>query len=193
MTTTLDRELTISKTSRRSAVVPALVVLVLTAALLTWWLASRPAPVDVLPAVEQDGSYTVGTIPGDGEAAVKAAAAALPEALSYDFRTLDNDLNNATGHMTGSFAKEFRTTFDKTARPLALAKQAVMNASVRGAGLVHMDGDRHAVVLLYVDQLLVSSNTAKGDPAPVKVSQNRVVVELRLVGGTWKLDAINPL
>ena len=189
--TTNDLALPAVKTSARRVLVAVLVALVVAAAALTWWVASRPAPSDVRPAVGQDGSYTVGTIPGDGRAAVKAAARSLPVALSYDYRTLDAGLAKATKAMTSSFANEFRATFDKTARPLATSSQAVTSASVRGAGLVRVAGDR-AVVLAYVDQVLVSSKDSKDKGSPVKLSQNRVKVELRRVDGTWKIDAINP-
>jgi hypothetical protein len=178
-------------TSTRRLLVPVLVVLVVAAAALTWWVATRPAAEAVEPAVQQDGSYTVGTIPGDGHEAVEAAVAALPIVLSYDFRTLDEGLDSAAGQMTDSFAGEFCDTFDKTVRAMATSKKAVTNASVRGAGVVRADNDK-AVVLAYVDQVLVSGKQAKGANAPVKVSQSRVLVELRRDDGDWRIDAINP-
>lgn len=51
----------------------------------------------------------------------------------------------------------------------AKTKKIVTRAVVRGAGLVAADGD-----------------------APVKISQNRVTVELREVDGDWLVDDIHP-
>lgn len=193
MTAALDLSLPagIGGISRRRAGIVALAVLVVAAAVLTGWLASRPEPGVVKPAVQKDGSYTVGTIAGEADQAVQSAVDVLPAALSFDFRSLDESLSSATAGMTESFAEEFSATFDKTARPMAEDKSAVTNTLVRGAGLVRLDGER-AVCLVYVDQVLVSSDTAKNKPLPVQVSQNRVTVDLVRVDGDWKVDGITP-
>jgi Mce-associated membrane protein len=169
-----------------------LLALVVAAAALTGFLATRGEPTATHPLVRTDGSYRVGSLPDDeAAAAVRAAARAVPAALSYDYRTLDKGLDSATKLMTGSFATEFRTTFDKTARPLAIREQAVTRTLVRGAGLVRLDGKDKATCLVYVDQLLVSSKDNRA-AAPEHVQQNRVTVQLRREGGAWKVDGIDP-
>ena len=47
--------------------------------------------------------------------------------------------------------------------------------------------------LVYVDQLLVSSTTVKDEDAPVRVSQNRVLVGLTDDDGSWRVDSIDPI
>lgn len=176
----------------RRILIVVLVGLVLASAALTVRVVRHEDPAVVTPKGLADGGYRVGTV-GDEEstAAVKAAAKALPVALSYDYRSLDESLEEGTALMTPGFAEEFRATFDKTTRSLATQKQAVTRALVRAAGLVGKVQDGKATVLVYLDQVLVSSKAKKaGDP--LKVSQNRVHVTMREVDGRWRVADIEP-
>lgn len=144
------------------------------------------------PKINADGSYRVGTQPGDdAQDAVAAAVAALPVALSYDYRSLDKSLKAATALMTPAFAEKFTDTFDTTTRSMATEKQAITSALVRAAGIVGSPRDEKATVLVYLDQVLVASK-AKKAADPLKVSQNRVHVALRKLDGKWKVDGIEP-
>jgi hypothetical protein len=69
---------------RVTAVLAGLVVL---AAIFLGWLVARPADDAVKPRIGEDGSYAVGTMPGD-ERAVQTATEVLSAALSYDYRIL---------------------------------------------------------------------------------------------------------
>jgi predicted small lipoprotein YifL len=151
----------------------------------------KPAAV-VTPTVGADGSYRVGTLPDpDATAAVKAAVAALPVAFSYDYRSLDTSLAKATALMTTSFAATFKHTFETTTVSMATSKKAIISSLVRGAGIVQPVSGGRALCLVYLDQVLISSKDKKaGDP--LKVSQNSVHVSMRKVGGTWKVDDIEP-
>lgn len=169
-----------------------LAVLVLAAAVLTGYLATRPVPADVRPIVGDDGRYTSGSMPSaDGAAAVGVAVRAVPAALSYDFQALDKAIDEATSYMTPGFAKTFQETFDETAKPMAESKRAVTRALVRGAGLVDI-ADERASVLVYVNQILVSSDTMKQKSSPAKVSQNRVLVTLERHDDRWLVDDFSP-
>lgn len=176
---------------RTPPLLAVLTVLVLAAAALTGYLATRPSPETVRPMMAESGDYRAGTVPGAG-GAVEAAVEALPVALSTDYRDLEAGLAEATSLMTASFAEEFRSTFDASARGLARQRKSVTEAHVRAAGLVRADGDR-ATCLLYVDQVLVSSRTMKNRAQPVSVSQTRVLVDLEKVGRVWKVDGIEPV
>ncbi len=175
----------------RKALVALLTLLVVGAAVLTWRLADREPATAVQPALAEDGTYTVGTVTGEPRDAVQAAVEAVPLALSYDYRELDRTTTAAAGRMTVEFAEEFRTTFEATVRPLATAKKAVSQARVRAAGIVSHTEDR-VVCLVYVDQVLVESKDLDPDD-PVKVGQTRVTVRLVKVGGSWKVDDLQPL
>ncbi|RNL81101.1 hypothetical protein [Nocardioides marmorisolisilvae] len=176
----------------RKILIGVLAVLVLASGGLTIRELKHDEPAVVQPKVLDDGRYRVGTVGGTDEiAAVKAASKALPVALSYDYRSLDKSLAAATKLMTPSFAKEFGSTFDKTTKAMATEKQAITSALVRGAGIVgSVHGDK-ATVLVYLDQVLVSSKAKKATD-PLKVSQNRVHVSLRKVDGTWLVSDIEP-
>ncbi|MFL6062626.1 MAG: hypothetical protein ACJ72E_15470 [Marmoricola sp.] len=152
---------------------------------------AKPLAV-VSPTVAADGSYTTGSLPDpDAQAAVKAAVTALPVAVAFDYRTLDTSLAKATALMTKTFATHFKQVFQTTTVPTATAKKAITSALVRGAGIVGPVHGGKALVVVYLDQVLVSSKDKKaGDP--IKVGQNSVHVSMVKVGGTWKVDDIEP-
>lgn len=182
----------IAPSAGRRTTVLVLVVLVALATAATAYLATRPTPRDVVPAVAKDGAYRVGSLPSaEGKAAIEAAVDALPVALSYNYRSLDKGVADARSHMTTSFGTEFAATFNKTAKPQATQQQAVANALVRGAGLVRLDEDR-AVCIVYVNQVLASSKTMRQKRSPVKLTQSRVRVGLSQQGGEWLVDSIEP-
>lgn len=178
-------------TRRRLLLCVVLTLMVVGASVLVWRLADRDPPETVQPALADDGTYTVGTVAGRPRDAVQAAVEAVPLALSYDYRELGRTTTAAASRMTVEFADEFRTTFDATVRPLATAKHAVSQARVRAAGIVSQTDER-VVCLVYVDQVLVASK-GLGPNDPVKVGQTRVRIDLVRVGGSWKVDDLQPL
>lgn len=176
----------------RSWLTLMLIALVIAAGALTYRLASRHDPSAATPFVNTDGSYRVGSLPEtDAEAAVKAAAATLPVALSYDYRSLDKSLAAATKQMTPSFARQFTDTFNATTRSMATQKHAIVSALVRGAGIVGSVKGDSARVLVYLDQVLVSTRD-QTFTYPLRVSQNRVVVDLRRIDSHWEVNNIIP-
>ncbi|WP_182376227.1 hypothetical protein [Nocardioides sp. WS12] len=178
----------------RRKLMAALVALVVVAGAFTIYLATRPEPASVRPEVDADGVYRPGSLPDEvAEDAVQAAVLAAQKSLSYDYRTLDEVLADATELMTDDFAAEFSEVFEATARPSALENKAVTRTLVRGGGLVRAEDDDHAVSLVYVDQVLVDSTTMKNKEQPLTVSQNRVLVGLERTDGRWLVDSIEPL
>lgn len=162
------------------------------------WLATRSDPDAVRPSVADDAAHTSGTVIAAPDGALQAVSDLLPTALSYDHARLDDDLEAATAAMTDGFAEEYADTFDATVRPLATSKKAVSEAHVRATGLIRSADADQALVLAYVDQVLVSSADQSGGAdqsgaEPVRVSQTRVLVSVRNVDGTWLLDGIDPL
>lgn len=176
---------------RRRIVTAVLTVLVLAAAAGTWYLASRPEPADIRPAVAKDGAYTPGTLPSSAAAAaVRAAVDKVPGVLSYDYRTLEENLRDATGSMTPKFVESFTDTFDRVVKPMATKNKAVTKALVRGAGIATLtDDESTATCVLFIDQLLATSDGAAKRP---HVGKERVTVVLKQVDGTWLLDNIEP-
>lgn len=176
---------------RRVTLTAVLALLVVAAGVLTWRVWEDPAEPVTAPRVGADGAYRVGSIEGEDTGPVAAAVAAVPLALSYDHRRLEENLAAATSRMTAEFAEDYRTTFDASVRPLARKERAVTEARVRAAGLFERDGDE-AVCLVFVDQALVASAALAHGKQPVKIGQNRVLVRLVKVGNGWKVDDIQP-
>ena len=174
-------------------VVPVLTVLVLVASGLSLALAlTRPDP---RPPPDLPGAgpraYEPADLAGPAGPAVEAMVDALPEALGYDFRRLDDDLSEATALMTRGFAVRFRRSFDTTARPRAREDRAVVEAPVRGAGLVRLLDDETALALAYVDQVLVRGRSLEPGDEPRVLSRYRVLVRLVRVRETWKVADIS--
>lgn len=189
----MSRLTALTTAGRRTTLSVLSLLVALAAALTVFVVTNPPSSGRVLPSISADGAYHVGSLPNDqGESALKVAVAALPLALSYDYRNLAKGLASATAQMTTGFGAQFSKTFDATVVPQARAEQAVANALVRGAGLVSQDGD-HATCLVYVNQVLVSSTTMRQRQTPVKVTQSRVLVELTRQSGHWLVDSIEPL
>lgn len=172
---------------RLQAVLAALVVVA--AGVLGWQLLHASDQKAVRPVARSSGSYAPGSVP-EGQAALDVAVKAMPAALTYDYRKLDQSRSRATALMTPSFAKDFSATYDETVGKLATQKQAVTKAIVRGGGVLKA-GDDRVSALVFVDQVLVTSKQTKGS-APVTVAQSRVVVDLKRVGGAWKVSDLRP-
>jgi len=126
-----------------------------------------------------------------GQSAVRAAEAAVPPVLSYDYRTLDADFAEAESYLTEEFAAKRTELFDQeaesgmTLREQVVAEKVVVTATVSGTGLTRVsdDGDR-ATVVVYVNQ---DSQKGKAAPRPL-----RMWATLSMVadGDDWLLDDI---
>jgi Mce-associated membrane protein len=179
-------------TRRGRIITTVLALLVLLAAAGTWHLATRPEPADIRPAMSQQGDYTPGSIPGELSVdAVRVAVEQVPRILSYDYRTLDKHAHTVAGSMTPAFRDTFTDTLRRAVVPMAGKNKAITKAVVRGAGVSRItDDESRATLLLFVDQMLVSTHGKKaGQP---RIGQERVTVELAQVDGQWLIDDIKP-
>lgn len=174
---------------RRRVVV--LLVLVLAGSGLTVALAlTRP---DVAPsAPDSRGDYEVADLLGPGGDGLEAAVAAVPLAFGYDHADLTGSLRAASETMTPAYAARFARVFGREVRPFAREREAVTEARVRGAGVVRTGGGEDVVCLLYVDQVLVSGRGLAAGESEV-LGRNRVLVDVVLTDGVWKVDDIQVL
>jgi Mce-associated membrane protein len=121
-----------------------------------------------------------------GNDAVVAATAATAALFSYDYRSFDASVANGRQFATGPFAQEYaETTADL--KESVQKEQAVVRAEVSAAGVVTATPDR-VEILLYVNQYRRNVNIT-GE----KVDQNRVVLTLVPVDGTWKVIAASAI
>jgi Mce-associated membrane protein len=124
---------------------------------------------------------------GDARAAALAAAKArVPTLLSYDRKTLGDDLDRALEQTTGSFTDDYKKILTEVVEPTAQRRGISTTASVSAAGVVSGDQD-HVVVLVFLTQ----KTTARG--ARSSVTGSRVEVTLEPSGGDWKIAGLEPV
>ncbi|MFY1692704.1 hypothetical protein [Plantactinospora sp. WMMB782] len=112
--------------------------------------------------------------------ALATAAPAAKAIFSYDYRSFDASVANGRAFVTGPFADEYAET-TSALKSTAVAEQAVVLAEVSASGVIRA-GAAEVELLVYLNQYRRNANT-DGE----KVDQNRVVLELRRVGGVWKV------
>ena len=118
--------------------------------------------------------------------ALAAAQDAARAALSYDHRTLEQDVAAAEELATGTFLEEYRASTADLAEQ-ARAGEAVVTAEVHAASVVSSSRTR-VVVLLFVDQ-----TTSRKDRDSPRVDQSRLRLEMRPVGGEWRVASLQSL
>ena len=118
--------------------------------------------------------------------ALAAAKARVPDLLSYDRTTLDEDLDRALGQTTGSFTDDYEQILTDVVKPTAKRRGISTKASISGAGVVSGDNDK-VVVLVFLTQ----STTARGDR--LSVSGSRVEVTMKRSGDDWKIAGLKPV
>jgi Mce-associated membrane protein len=119
--------------------------------------------------------------------AVNAARDGTVALLSYAPDTLDKDLANAKGHLTGEFLKYYSQFTDQIVAPAAKQKGVKTEATVARAAVSEMHPD-NAVVLVFVNQVTTSKD--RPDPA---LATSSVVVKLTKNDGRWLISEFNPV
>lgn len=179
----------------RSLAVLALLLAVVVG-LLAWW--AWPLTHAGKPAFDTQGS-----------AALRAAKADAKLVLAYDYRDLDSGFRKAVAVTTDvdgkdcpkkvdpqdkaydakadCFRSEFTRTHEKVVIDFAKRYQTVVLADVSAGGVERVQGDE-ATVLLYVNQQ--STNNLSASP---KITQDRVEMTMKKVGGRWLVAGITAL
>ena len=113
-----------------------------------------------------------------------AATSAAQAIFSYDYRSFDTSVANARAFVTGTFAQEYAQT-TAALKANAVSEQAIVRAAVSASGVVSATPQR-VELLLYLNQYRRNTNIT-GE----KVDQNRVVLTMVPVKGTWLVsDAV---
>ncbi len=112
--------------------------------------------------------------------ALEAVRERLPALLSYRYATLDEDLDAALAQTTGEFTDEYSRLLDEVVRETATQRRIITETNVNAAGVVSVDSDSEAVVLVFLTQ----STTGRGIQQPV-VSGSRVEVTMSRVDDDW--------
>ncbi len=166
----------------------AVLAVALTLVVLTW-----PGSMGgTSPAKQEDQAKKAESA---AAAAQAAAADAIPVVLSYDYRTLDADFDEAAKYLTDDFAAKRTDLFDQkvneeadsgmTLREQVVSEKVVVTARVYATGITRVseDGD-HATIVVYVDQ---DSQKGNQEPRPLKMWATLSMVD---DGGDWLLDDI---
>lgn len=127
-----------------------------------------------------------------------AAQRALAVILSYDYRHMSRDRQQALGYLTAAYAKEYSRNFALLTEgrggkePPVDQTKTVVRASVLGTGV--MDAAPHEVhVMAFVNQQARHrAGPRQQECSPACVLTNRVEVTMVQRGDRWLVDGLNP-
>ncbi|SEO67135.1 hypothetical protein [Trujillonella endophytica] len=113
---------------------------------------------------------------------LQAARANVVDLTSFDYLTIDEDIEQARRVTTGELTGETVGSLED-ARQALVDGQAVTSTDVVGAGVTRATEDEGTVVM-------VISTTRQGSGVPAQVSRSRIEVDLQREGDRWLLSAI---
>ena len=118
--------------------------------------------------------------------ALAAAKELVPDLLSYENATLQDDLARAGAQTTGEFGVDYRKILKDVVEPTAAKRGISTQAVVSAAGII--SGNRESVVVLV---FLTQTTTARGNHSAV--SGSRVEVTMKRDGDSWKIAGLKPV
>ena len=121
-------------------------------------------------------------------AALHAAGRIARDILSYDYRTIDQDLARAQADSTGEFARQYASTADGL-RAKAKSTQAIVQARVRDTGVVTGTSEE-VVVLVFADQISITRSPGAASPTAQEIS-SAVQLTLTERAGRWRVSALS--
>lgn len=145
-----------------------------------------PAAVGVTLLAQKTSAATERSSARHG--ALDAAARIARDILSYDYRTIDQDLGRARADTTGQFARQYAAAATQL-RTEAVASHAIVQARVRDTGIVTATSHT-VVVLVFTDQ--ASITRAAGSAVPTtRLVPSAVQMTLVDVGGRWRVSTLS--
>jgi Mce-associated membrane protein len=165
---------------RLTLVLAVLVVLAATGVGVAWYQAEHETS-DVAP----DGTL----VGADARTEVLVAAADLTQrTLSYDYKTLANDMEVARARMTPSFRKEYESTMAQV-RANTTKNKIVLEAVVVSSAII--DSTEHkATVLVFVNQ---TTTAGEGKDKNQQLNRNSLVINLTRGEGEWFMSKLAAL
>jgi Mce-associated membrane protein len=119
---------------------------------------------------------------------VQAAKDTTVKMLSYKPDSVEKELNDARGLLTGDFRDQYTSLINDVVIPGAKEKQISAVATIPEDGAASVSADpNHAVVLLFVNQTVVVGQDAPTDTA------SSVRVTLDKVGDSWLISKFDPV
>ena len=120
------------------------------------------------------------------EQSIRAASDSTIAILSYKPETVDRDLKAAADRLAEPFRQQYTQLVNDVVAPGAKQQHITAVATVPAAASVSATG-KHAVVLVFVDQI-----TTIGNDAPTQ-STSSVRVNLEKVDGRWLISQFDPV
>ena len=165
---------------RLTLVLAALVLLAGAGVGVSWWRAEQGSS-----AVAPDGSL----VGDDARTQVLVTAADLTQrTLSYDHRTLANDMEVARARMTPTFRKEYDATM-KQVRANTEKNKIVLEAAVVSSAIIKATENK-ATVLAFVNQ---TTSAGTGKKRNQQLNRNTLVITLTRAGGDWAMSKLTAL
>jgi Mce-associated membrane protein len=116
-----------------------------------------------------------------------AATATVPDVLSYNYRTIYDDLARARTHLTGDFAGQFDQLTRQIVAPQATQGQINTHAEIAASSVIEADVNR-VVELLFVNQTTQGANL----PQP-RIDGSRLVLTMQKVHNQWLIQNLEPI
>lgn len=115
-------------------------------------------------------------------AAPQTAREQVVTVLSYDFRSIEEDLQRARGALTEQYGAQFVAEANKITVPAAGAQSMITHADVVASSVVRADPDE-VVVLVFLNQRTHSSQAEA-----VQLSAHRVVLTMTRFEDRWLIS-----
>jgi Mce-associated membrane protein len=166
---------------RRLTLVLAALVLIAAAGVgVSWWRAEHG-----VSAVAPDGSL----VGDDARTQVLVAAADLTQrTLSYDYKTLANDMEVARARMTPPFRKKYDATMAQV-RDNTKKNKIVLEAVAVSSAIITATEHR-ATVLVFVNQTTTAGSDKNRNQ---QLNRNTLVITLTRGGGDWAMSKLTAL
>ncbi len=165
---------------RLTLVLAALVVLAAAGVGVAWYQAEQGSS-----HVAPDGAL----VGADARTQVLVAAADLTQrTLSYDYKTLSNDMEVAEARMAPGFRKEYKSTMAQV-RANTTKNKIVLEAVVVSSAII--DSTEHkATVLVFVNQ---TTTAGEGKDKNQQLNRNSLVINLTRGEGEWLMSKLAAL
>lgn len=145
-----------------------------------WWRAEH------VSATSAPNGVLVGE---DARTEVLISAADLAtRTLSYDYKTLANDMETAQARMTKSFLKEYNATMAQV-KANTVKNKIVLQAVPVSAAIINAT-EHKATVLVFLNQ---TTTAGVGETAKQQASQNSLVITLTRGDGDWAISELAAL
>ena len=165
---------------RLPLVLAALVALAAAGVGTLWWHAEQDSS-----AAAPNGSL----VSDDARTEVLVTAADLAQrTLSYDYKTLANDMEVARARMTGPFRKEYDATMAQVSANTAKNKIVLQAAAVSSA--IINATEHKAKVLVFLNQ---TTTVGTGKGASQQMNRNTLVIILTRGDGDWAISKLTAL